>query len=89
LEDGRLAQGLTGLGTVRLAQLPPECDGLLDMELVERAEFGRNLEAMKRLGHRVEAGLTQALGCLEIDQVFAFDALVFGIVLAHVSGLMP
>jgi hypothetical protein len=59
------------------------------MELAERAELGRNLEAMNRLGHRVEAGLAQALGGLEIDQVFALDALVFGIVLAHVSDLMP
>jgi hypothetical protein len=41
-------------------------------------------------GRAQRAGLlAQALGGLEIDQVFALDALVFGIVLAHVSDLMP
>ena len=39
--------------------------------------------------HCVEAGFAQALGGFEIDQVVALDALVFGIVLAHVSDLMP
>jgi hypothetical protein len=58
------------------------------MELAEGAEPGRGLEAMDGFGHRVEAELAQTLGGLEIDQVFALDALVFGVVLAHVSSLM-
>src|ERR1700722_6697158 len=44
---------------------------------------------MYRLGHGIKAGLAQALGCLEIDQLLALNALVFSIVSAHVSSLMP
>ncbi len=57
------------------------------MKLTQRSKSGRNLEAMNCLSHRVEAGLAQALGGLEVDEVLALDTLVFGIVL--VSGLTP